>query len=65
MTQAAIPFLFMRGGSSRGPYINRADLPDDLDHLARVLVAAVGSGHPQNIDGIGGGSAVTTKVAML
>ena len=25
----------------------------------------VGSGHPQNIDGIGGGSAVTTKVAML
>ena len=65
MTQAAIPFLFMRGGSSRGPYMNRADLPDDLDHLARVLVAAVGSGHPQNIDGIGGGSAVTTKVAML
>ena len=65
MTQAAIPFLFMRGGSSRGPYINRADLPDDLDHLAQVLVAAVGSGHPQNIDGIGGGSAVTTKVAML
>ena len=65
MTQAGIPFLFMRGGSSRGPYMNRADLPDDLDHLARVLVAAVGSGHPQNIDGIGGGSAVTTKVAML
>ena len=55
----------MRGGSSRGPYMNRADLPDDLDHLARVLIAAVGSGHPQNIDGIGGGSAVTTKVAML
>ena len=52
MTQAAIPFLFMRGGSSRGPYMNRADLPDDLDHLARVLIAAVGSGHPQNIDGI-------------
>ena len=46
MTQAGIPFLFMRGGSSRGPYMNRADLPDDLDHLARVLVAAVGSGHP-------------------
>jgi len=25
----------------------------------------VGSGHPLNIDGIGGGNAVTTKVAML
>ncbi len=65
MTQTAIPYLFMRGGTSRGPYFKRADLPDDLDQLADVLVAAVGSGHPLNIDGIGGGAAVTTKVAML
>ncbi|MDJ0824601.1 MAG: 4-oxalomesaconate tautomerase [Rhodobacter sp.] len=65
MTQTAIPFLFLRGGTSRGPYLNRADLPQDRDALARVLVAVVGSGHPINIDGIGGGTAVTTKVAML
>ncbi|MEM9707945.1 MAG: 4-oxalomesaconate tautomerase [Pseudomonadota bacterium] len=65
MTQTAIPFLFMRGGTSRGPYMRRSDLPEDRDDLARVLVAAVGSGHPLNIDGIGGGAAVTTKVAML
>ena len=65
MTQHAIPFLFMRGGTSRGPYMRRSDLPDDRDDLSRLLVAAVGSGHPLNIDGIGGGAAVTTKVAML
>lgn len=65
MTQTAIPFLFMRGGTSRGPYLNRADLPEDRDTLARVLVAMIGSGHALNIDGIGGGNAVTTKVAML
>jgi len=65
MTQTAIPFLFMRGGTSRGPYLNRADLPADLETLAQVLVAMIGSGHPLNIDGIGGGNAVTTKVAML
>ena len=65
MNQTAIPFLFIRGGTSRGPYLNRADLPEDCDTLARVLVAMVGSGHPLNIDGIGGGNAVTTKVAML
>lgn len=65
MTQTAIPFLFMRGGSSRGPYINRADLPEDLETLAEVLISVVGAGHPLNIDGIGGGAAVTTKVAML
>lgn len=65
MTQTGIPFLFMRGGTSRGPYLNRADLPDDRSALAEVLVSMVGSGHPQNIDGIGGGTAVTTKVAMV
>ena len=65
MTQTAIPFLFMRGGTSRGPYMHRADLPEDRDALAKVLVSLVGSGHALNIDGIGGGAAVTTKVAML
>ncbi len=65
MTQTAIPFHFFRGGTSRGPYFWREDLPEDLETLARVLVAAVGSGHKLNIDGIGGGAAVTTKVAML
>jgi 2-methylaconitate cis-trans-isomerase PrpF len=65
MTQHPIPYIFMRGGTSRGPYFNRADLPEDLDHLAKVLLAVIGSGHKLNIDGIGGGAAVTTKVAML
>jgi 4-oxalomesaconate tautomerase len=65
MTQTPIPYLFLRGGTSRGPYFNRADLPQDRDVLSEVLMAVVGAGHPQNIDGIGGGVAVTTKVAML
>ena len=65
MSQQDIPCIFMRGGTSRGPYFNRADLPEDFDELSQLLIAAVGSGHPLNIDGIGGGNAVTTKVAML
>lgn len=65
MIQTAIPFHFFRGGTSRGPYFRREDLPGDRDTLAQVLLAALGSGHPLNIDGIGGGAAVTTKVAML
>ena len=65
MTQTAIPYLFMCGGTSRGPYFNRADVPEELDDLAGVLVTVVGSGHPLNIDGIGGGSAIKTKVAKL
>ena len=54
--QKSIPFLFMRGGSSRGPFFKRKDLPADRDVLSKVLIAALGSGHPLNIDGIGGGN---------
>lgn len=65
MTQTPVPFHFLRGGTSRGPYFNRADLPDDLDALSEILIAVIGAGNPRNIDGIGGGNAVTNKVAML
>ena len=65
MSQTSIPYVFMRGGSSRGPYFKKMDLPEDLDKLSEVLLAVVGSGHPLNIDGVGGGNAVTTKVAIL
>ena len=63
--QIAIPCLFMRAGTSRGPFFNRNHLPQDLDQLSKVLVAAVGAGHKLNINGMGGGVAVTTKVAMV
>lgn len=65
MWQRAIPFLLFRGGTSRGPYFRMDDLPKDRETLADVLIAALGSGHRYNIDGIGGGVAVTTKVAIL
>lgn len=65
MTQTPIPFLFLRGGTSRGPYFRKSDLPDDRDQLSEILISVVGAGNPLNIDGLGGGNAVTTKVAIL
>ena len=65
MRLTSIPYLFMRGGTSRGPYFLRSDLPQEKEKLADVLLAVIGAGHPGNIDGLGGGSAVTCKVAML
>lgn len=65
LAQRAIPFLLFRGGTSRGPYFQSEDLPQDRETLAKVLIATLGSGHRHNIDGVGGGVAVTTKVAIL
>jgi len=63
--QRAVPYLHMRGGTSKGPVFDRKDLPEDRETLAEVLMATVGTGHPLNIDGIGAGNAVTTKVPIL
>ena len=63
--QTAIPFIYMRGGTSKGPVFNKKDLPQDQETLGKVLIAAVGAGHQLNIDGIGAGNSVTTKVPIL
>lgn len=65
MTSQALPFLMMRGGTSRGIFLNSADLPTDRTALARLLLALMGAEHPLCIDGLGGGAPVTCKVAML
>ena len=63
MTQMAIPCLVMRGGTSKGPYFNAADLPKDVAERDRVLLAAMGSPDPRYIDGLGGAVTVISKVA--
>ncbi|MEM0943253.1 MAG: PrpF domain-containing protein, partial [Pseudomonadota bacterium] len=60
-----LPFLMMRGGTSRGVYVNRADLPAEREALSAVLLSLIGAEHPLCVDGLGGGTAVTCKVAMI
>ncbi|HXF53865.1 MAG TPA: 4-oxalomesaconate tautomerase [Hyphomicrobiaceae bacterium] len=65
MPQRAIPCIFMRGGTSRGPYFRLADLPADRATRDRVLLAAMGSPDVRQIDGLGGADPLTSKVAMV
>jgi 2-methylaconitate cis-trans-isomerase PrpF len=60
-----IPCVLMRGGTSRGPFFLASDLPADQDRRDATLLSVMGSGHPLQIDGIGGGNPVTSKVAMI
>ena len=55
----------MRGGTSRGPFFLAADLPADPVRRDAVLVGAMGAGHALQIDGLGGGNALTSKVAIV
>lgn len=63
--QTAIPCLFMRGGTSRGPFFDAADLPADIPTRDRVLLAAMGSPDKRQIDGLGGAHPLTSKVGIV
>ncbi|PKO56305.1 MAG: 4-oxalomesaconate tautomerase, partial [Betaproteobacteria bacterium HGW-Betaproteobacteria-21] len=60
--QKAIPSLFMRGGTSRGPFFRECDLPADIATRDSVLLAVMGSPDRRQIDGMGGANPLTSKV---
>jgi len=63
--QTAIPCLFMRGGTSRGPFFAAADLPADVALRDAVLLAVMGSPDKRQIDGLGGAHPLTSKVGIV
>ncbi len=66
--QTAIPYMQFRGGSSKGLFFKRSDLPEGVAQRDAVLVAAmegVGSGDERQIDGLGGGHPLTSKVGIV
>lgn len=64
-SQTAIPCLLMRGGTSKGPFFNEADLPSDFATRDRVLLATMGSPDKRQIDGLGGAHPLTSKVGIV
>lgn len=66
-TRQSIPSVLMRAGTSKGLFIHRANLPASQSDWAPVIVAAMGSCYADSrqIDGLGGGSSVTSKVAVV
>ena len=55
----------MRGGTSKGAYFLASDLPTDIAERDRILLSAMGSPDPRQIDGIGGADPLTSKVAVI
>lgn len=63
--QRAIACSLVRGGTSRGVYFLAADLPGDRRQRDRVLQAVLGGPDSLQIDGVGGGHPLTSKVAIV
>ncbi|MGB7103135.1 MAG: 4-oxalomesaconate tautomerase [Acidimicrobiales bacterium] len=64
-SQRAIPCSVIRGGTSKGLYFHADDLPKDRATRDAVLLAAMGSPDVREIDGMGGGHPLTSKVAIV
>ena len=60
-----IPCLWMRGGTSKAAMFLAADLPPEPAERDRLLLRIMGTPDLRQIDGIGGATSVTSKVAVV
>src|SRR5699024_6206941 len=63
--QTSIPMYLMRGGTSRGPMFLGSALPSAPQIRDQVLLSVLGSPHPLQVDGVGGGHPLTSKVGIV
>lgn len=64
-TGISAPCMWMRGGTSKGGYFLKDDLPADVATRDAFLLSVMGSPDPRQIDGMGGADPLTSKVAVV
>ncbi|GGE51242.1 4-oxalomesaconate tautomerase [Niveispirillum cyanobacteriorum] len=57
--------MWMRGGTSKGGYFLKEDLPADTAERDALLLRVMGSPDARQIDGMGGADPLTSKVAVI
>ena len=60
-----IPAMIIRGGTSKGVYLLKSDLPEECEKWDAILLKMMGSPDKKQIDGLGGSQSVTSKVAIV
>lgn len=68
MTRAgplSVPCMWMRGGTSKGGYFLKDDLPADAAARDAFLLRIMGSPDLRQIDGMGGADPLTSKVVVV
>jgi 4-oxalomesaconate tautomerase len=63
--ETGVRCTMLRGGTSRGLYFEAADLPADPADRDDLLMRLMGSPDPRQIDGLGGATSLTSKVAVI
>jgi 2-methylaconitate cis-trans-isomerase PrpF len=64
-TPDSLPFVMMRGGTSKGIFLRDSDVPADRESLTALLLDIFGSPDRRQIDGLGGADKLTSKAAIM
>jgi 2-methylaconitate cis-trans-isomerase PrpF len=60
-----VPCTIMRGGTSKALFFKASDVPEAGASRDEMIMAAMGSGDPRQVDGLGGADVLTSKVAVV
>jgi 2-methylaconitate cis-trans-isomerase PrpF len=63
--QMRIPFVLMRGGTSKAVFLKENHIPAETGLRDKVIRAIYGSPDPRQVDGLGGGDPLTSKLAII
>jgi 4-oxalomesaconate tautomerase len=63
--ETGVRCTMLRGGTSRGLYVEAGDLPPAPAARDDLLLRLMGSPDPRQIDGLGGATTLTSKVAIV
>ncbi|TNF69141.1 MAG: hypothetical protein EP298_05345 [Gammaproteobacteria bacterium] len=61
----SIPYYLFRGGTSKGAFFFKKDLPKNEKARNTIISKIMGSPHPYQVDGIGGGVPNASKIGIL
>ncbi len=65
MSESGVPVMWMRGGTSKGGYFLKHDLPEAVAERDKLLLRVMGSPDIRQIDGMGGADPLSSKVAVV
>lgn len=65
LAQFAVPCAVYRGGTSRGLFFNKRDLPEDKHVQRKIFLEGIDAYNPSQVNGLGSGTSHTSKVCVI
>ena len=65
MAQFSIPCSVYRGGTSRGLFFQKKDLPEEVQARNKIFLEGIDCYNPSQVNGLGGTTSSTSKVCVI